>query len=152
MYRTLIEGMLSKQVLRATTKLLMPWFLSQCFFIRTFLVIYIGGWFYSSVNLADFDIPTHIRNGSRMVFWLALMILSFTAKFENHGTPIFCRSIRYKIFEEKTLSLYSDWCSECSSISLILRMILPNVTEFSRQEINFTECPVTSDLAVIHEN
>ncbi|CAG8453341.1 11186_t:CDS:2 [Funneliformis mosseae] len=51
-------GMLSKQVLRATTKLLMPGFLSHCFFIRAFLVVYIGGGFYSSVNLADFDIPT----------------------------------------------------------------------------------------------
>ncbi|CAG8705671.1 16680_t:CDS:10 [Rhizophagus irregularis] len=64
MHRTLIEtisaeggGMLSKQVLRATTKLLMPGFLSHCFFIRAFLVVYIGG-FYSSVNLADLDIPT----------------------------------------------------------------------------------------------
>lgn len=65
MHRTLIEaisaeggGMLSKQVLKATTKLLMPGFLSHCFFIRAFLVVYIGGGFYSSVNLADFDIPT----------------------------------------------------------------------------------------------
>ncbi|RGB24777.1 hypothetical protein C1646_485156 [Rhizophagus diaphanus] len=72
MHRTLIEaisaeggGMLSKQVLKATTKLLMPGFLSHCFFIRAFLVVYIGGRFYSSVNLADFDIPTtHSELGS----------------------------------------------------------------------------------------
>ncbi|CAJ0639611.1 12420_t:CDS:10 [Entrophospora sp. SA101] len=65
MHRTLVEaisveggGMLSKQVLRATTKLLMPGFLSHCFFIRAFLVVYIGGGFYSSIILADFDIPS----------------------------------------------------------------------------------------------
>ncbi|CAG8509376.1 19185_t:CDS:10 [Rhizophagus irregularis] len=65
MHRTLVEaisveggGMLSKQVLRATTKLLMPGFLSHCFFIRAFLVVYIGDGFYSSVILADFDIPS----------------------------------------------------------------------------------------------
>jgi len=65
MHRTLVEaisveggGMLSKQVLGATTKLLMPGFLSHCFFIRAFLVVYIGGGFYSSIILADFDIPS----------------------------------------------------------------------------------------------
>ncbi|RHZ44323.1 hypothetical protein Glove_740g8 [Diversispora epigaea] len=51
-------GTLSKPVLQAGTKLLMPRFLSSHFFIRAILIIYIGGGFYASVNLADIYIPT----------------------------------------------------------------------------------------------
>ncbi|CAG8810579.1 4423_t:CDS:2, partial [Dentiscutata erythropus] len=65
MHRTLIEaisaeggGTLSKPVLQAGTKLLMPGFLSSHFFIRAILIIYIGSGFYASVNLADVYIPT----------------------------------------------------------------------------------------------
>ncbi|CAG8601543.1 12733_t:CDS:10, partial [Funneliformis caledonium] len=47
-------GMLSKQEYQASH----AWILISLFFIRAFLVVYIGGGFYSSVNLADFDIPT----------------------------------------------------------------------------------------------
>jgi hypothetical protein len=48
MHRTLIElkvkeYLYQKQVLRAITKLFMPGFLSHYFFIRVFLVVYIGG-------------------------------------------------------------------------------------------------------------
>ncbi|CAG8832693.1 9875_t:CDS:2, partial [Gigaspora margarita] len=65
MHRNLIEaisadggGTLSKPVIQASTKLLMPGFLSSYFFIRAILVIYVGGGFYASVNLADLYIPT----------------------------------------------------------------------------------------------
>ncbi|GES83370.1 hypothetical protein GLOIN_2v221147 [Rhizophagus clarus] len=51
-------GMLSKPVLRASSKLLMPGFLSSYFFMRAILIIYVGEGYYSSLNLADFDIPT----------------------------------------------------------------------------------------------
>ena len=58
-------GTLSKLVRKACTKLLMPGFLSHSFFIRAFLVVYIGGGFYSSIILADFDIPlTYSELGS----------------------------------------------------------------------------------------
>jgi hypothetical protein len=52
------DGMLSKPVLQAITKLLMPGFLSSYFTMRAILVIYVGGGYYASINLADFDIPT----------------------------------------------------------------------------------------------
>jgi hypothetical protein len=65
MHQTLIKtisieggGMLSKPVLRASSKLLMPGFLSSYFFMRAILIIYVGEGYYSSLNLADFDIPT----------------------------------------------------------------------------------------------
>ncbi|CAG8553479.1 16505_t:CDS:2, partial [Funneliformis mosseae] len=65
MHRNLFEsisaessGTLSKPVLHANTKLLVPGFLSLYFFLRIILIIYIGGEFYVSVNLADFYIPT----------------------------------------------------------------------------------------------
>lgn len=65
MHRNLIEaisadggGTLSNPVIQASTKLLMPGFLSSYFFIRAILVIYVGGGFYASVNLADLYIPT----------------------------------------------------------------------------------------------
>ncbi|CAG8569672.1 6042_t:CDS:10 [Ambispora gerdemannii] len=51
-------GTLSKPVLEASTKLLMPGFLSSYFFMRAILIIYIGGGFYASVNLSEFYIPT----------------------------------------------------------------------------------------------
>ncbi|CAG8536651.1 4996_t:CDS:10 [Acaulospora morrowiae] len=50
-------GTLSKPVLEASTKLLMPGFLSSYFFMRAILIIYIGGGFYASVNLSEFYIP-----------------------------------------------------------------------------------------------
>ncbi|CAG8762177.1 21272_t:CDS:2, partial [Gigaspora rosea] len=52
------DGMLSKPVLQSITKLLMPGFLSSYFILRAILVIYVGGGYYASINLADFDIPT----------------------------------------------------------------------------------------------
>ncbi len=52
------DGMLSKPVLQSITKLLMPGFLSSYFVLRAILVIYVGGGYYASINLADFDIPT----------------------------------------------------------------------------------------------
>ncbi|CAG8457579.1 17315_t:CDS:2 [Acaulospora morrowiae] len=65
MHRNLFEsisaesnGTLSKPVIHASTKLLMPGFLSSYFFLRIILIIYIGGGFYVSANLADFYIPT----------------------------------------------------------------------------------------------
>ncbi|CAG8707210.1 4247_t:CDS:2, partial [Dentiscutata heterogama] len=51
-------GTLSKPVLEASTKLLMPGFLSSYFFMRAILIIYIGGGFYASINLSEFYIPT----------------------------------------------------------------------------------------------
>lgn len=65
MHRNLVEsisdengGMLSMPVLHASTKLLMPGFLSSYFFLRAMLIVYIGGGFYISANLADLYIPT----------------------------------------------------------------------------------------------
>ncbi|CAG8540486.1 10787_t:CDS:10 [Acaulospora morrowiae] len=65
MHRNLIEtisteggGTLSRPVLQASTKLLMPGFLSSYFFMRAILIIYVGGGFYASANLADFYIPS----------------------------------------------------------------------------------------------
>ncbi|CAG8491561.1 9633_t:CDS:2 [Paraglomus occultum] len=46
-------GALSRSVLHACTKLLMPGFISSWFFIRVMLVIYVGAGFYSSTKLAD---------------------------------------------------------------------------------------------------
>ncbi|CAI2181372.1 15231_t:CDS:10 [Funneliformis geosporum] len=65
MHRSLIEvisaeggGILSKPILQASTKLIMPGFLSSYFLMRAILIIYVGEGYYSSINLADFDIPT----------------------------------------------------------------------------------------------
>ncbi|CAI2193800.1 13649_t:CDS:10, partial [Funneliformis geosporum] len=52
------SGSLSKQVLRACTKLHMPGFVSKSFFIRAILIVYVGGNFYLSFELAKLNIPT----------------------------------------------------------------------------------------------
>ncbi|CAJ0769465.1 12254_t:CDS:2, partial [Entrophospora sp. SA101] len=112
MHRTLVEaisveggGMLSKQVLRATTKLLMPGFLSHCFFIRAFLVVYIGGGFYSSIILADFDIPsTYSELGSIIKKLLNLTVCrfklmkerAFNEKFASGKVLVNARSQEYR--------------------------------------------------------
>ncbi|RUP46153.1 hypothetical protein BC936DRAFT_147287 [Jimgerdemannia flammicorona] len=46
-----------KKVLHASPKLLMPGFISSSFSIHVLLVVYIGAGFYTSVKLANFDIP-----------------------------------------------------------------------------------------------
>ncbi|RUS22814.1 hypothetical protein BC937DRAFT_86674 [Endogone sp. FLAS-F59071] len=52
------NGAVSKPVLNAFTKLLMPGFVSSYFFIRTILVVYVGAGFYASIQLSEFNIPT----------------------------------------------------------------------------------------------
>ncbi|RUO95615.1 hypothetical protein BC936DRAFT_143616, partial [Jimgerdemannia flammicorona] len=52
------NGAVSKPVLNAFTKLLMPGFISSYFFIRTILVLYVGAGFYASIQLSEFNIPT----------------------------------------------------------------------------------------------
>ncbi|POG58483.1 hypothetical protein GLOIN_2v1730315, partial [Rhizophagus irregularis DAOM 181602=DAOM 197198] len=49
---------LSKQVLNACSKLIMPGFASSWFYFRAVLIIYVGGGFYASFELGKFDIPT----------------------------------------------------------------------------------------------
>ncbi|CAG8642804.1 11179_t:CDS:2, partial [Paraglomus occultum] len=53
-----LGGGLTQQMLRASTKLVMPGFISNCFELRVFLLVYIGGNFYASMELARLDIPT----------------------------------------------------------------------------------------------
>jgi len=52
------NGAVSKPVLNAFTKLLMPGFVSSYFFIRAILVVYVGAGFYASIQLSEFNIPT----------------------------------------------------------------------------------------------
>jgi len=52
------NGAVSKPVLNASMKLVMPGFISSYFFIRTILVVYIGAGFYASIQLSEFNIPT----------------------------------------------------------------------------------------------
>ncbi|RUP45327.1 LOW QUALITY PROTEIN: hypothetical protein BC936DRAFT_148311 [Jimgerdemannia flammicorona] len=49
---------LTQPVLRASTKLVMPGFLSTSFQLRVLLLVYVGGNFYASMELARVDIPT----------------------------------------------------------------------------------------------
>ncbi|CAG8641243.1 5411_t:CDS:2 [Funneliformis mosseae] len=65
MHRSLVKaiaiesgGALSKQVLNACNKLIMPGFASSWFYLRAVLIIYVGGGFYASFELGKFDIPT----------------------------------------------------------------------------------------------
>ncbi|GBC11031.2 hypothetical protein GLOIN_2v1868900 [Rhizophagus irregularis DAOM 181602=DAOM 197198] len=65
MHRSLVKaiaiesgGALSKQVLNACSKLIMPGFASSWFYFRAVLIIYVGGGFYASFELGKFDIPT----------------------------------------------------------------------------------------------
>ncbi|CAI2191498.1 19307_t:CDS:2 [Funneliformis geosporum] len=65
MHRSLVKaiaiesgGALSKQVLNACNKLIMPGFASSWFYLRAVLIIYVGGGFYTSFELGKFDIPT----------------------------------------------------------------------------------------------
>ncbi|CAG8587086.1 2938_t:CDS:2, partial [Funneliformis caledonium] len=65
MHRSLVKaiaiesgGALSKQVLNACNKLIMPGFASSWFYFRAVLIIYVGGGFYASFELGKFDIPT----------------------------------------------------------------------------------------------
>jgi len=51
-------GGLTQPMLRASTKLVMPGFISTCFQLRVLLLVYIGGNFYASMELARLDIPT----------------------------------------------------------------------------------------------
>ncbi|CAG8699113.1 7317_t:CDS:2, partial [Funneliformis caledonium] len=65
MHRSLVKAIaiesgraLSKQVLNACNKLIMPGFASSWFYLRAVLIIYVGGGFYASFELGKFDIPT----------------------------------------------------------------------------------------------
>lgn len=51
-------GTVTKPVLKAFTKLIMPGFVSSFFFIRVILVVYVGAGFYASRQMAEFNIPT----------------------------------------------------------------------------------------------
>ncbi|KAG9300280.1 hypothetical protein G9A89_011353 [Geosiphon pyriformis] len=51
-------GAVTKPVLKAFTKLIMPGFVSSFFFIRVILVVYVGAGFYASRQMAEFNIPT----------------------------------------------------------------------------------------------
>ena len=51
-------GAVSKPVLNAFPRLLMPAFVSSYFFFRIILIGYIGAGFYASVQLSEFNIPT----------------------------------------------------------------------------------------------
>lgn len=81
MHQNLIEsisdengGMLSMPVLHATTRLLMPRFLLSYFFLCAMLIIYIGGGFYISVNLADFYILTKYEELESILKILRIML------------------------------------------------------------------------------
>ncbi|RUS27931.1 hypothetical protein BC938DRAFT_482555, partial [Jimgerdemannia flammicorona] len=52
------SGAVTKPVLNAFTKLIMPGFVSSFFFIRVILVVYVGAGFYTSRQMAEFNIPT----------------------------------------------------------------------------------------------
>ncbi|RUO96498.1 hypothetical protein BC936DRAFT_141933 [Jimgerdemannia flammicorona] len=52
------SGAVTKPVLNAFTKLIMPGFVSSFFFIRVILVVYVGAGFYASRQMAEFNIPT----------------------------------------------------------------------------------------------
>lgn len=49
---------LTQPMLHASTKLVMPGFLSTNFQLRVLLLVYVGGNFYASMELARVDIPT----------------------------------------------------------------------------------------------
>ncbi|RIA93198.1 hypothetical protein C1645_763084 [Glomus cerebriforme] len=96
MHQTLIKvisvgggGMLSKSVLRASSKLLMPGFLSSYFFMRVILIIYTGEGYYSSLNLADFDIPTkyeeleYIIKISRIMLQVKRLLSTTISRFKR---------------------------------------------------------------------
>ena len=51
-------GAVTKPVLNAFTKLIMPGFVSSFSFIRVILVVYVGAGFYMSQKMAEFNIPT----------------------------------------------------------------------------------------------
>ncbi|RUS29604.1 hypothetical protein BC938DRAFT_480458 [Jimgerdemannia flammicorona] len=52
------SGAVTKPVPNAFTKLIMPGFVSSFFFIRAILVVYVGAGFYTSRQMAEFNIPT----------------------------------------------------------------------------------------------
>ncbi|RUS26066.1 hypothetical protein BC938DRAFT_471275 [Jimgerdemannia flammicorona] len=70
MHRTLIDtlseaggGVLSTKVIQ----LLLPGFVSSGFFVRVLLNVYLGGGYYGSIKLAEFDIPTKSEELGRVV-------------------------------------------------------------------------------------
>lgn len=81
MHRTLVDavvvaggGTISKQVLHAIPKLLMPGFISSGFFIRVILVAYVGAGFYISAELAEFDIPSSNNELSGVIKMARIML------------------------------------------------------------------------------
>jgi len=67
MHRTLVHTImqaggraLSKPIVRAFDKLMIPGFISSRYFIRVLLNLYIGAGYHISTRLAEFDIPTQL--------------------------------------------------------------------------------------------
>ncbi|CAG8456502.1 10196_t:CDS:2 [Cetraspora pellucida] len=81
MHETLLEtlsqaggGTVPVRVLKAFRKLVLPGFISSRFFIRVLLNVYIGGKYYGSNVLAEFDIPTRFDELGKIVTIARVML------------------------------------------------------------------------------
>ncbi|RUS34225.1 hypothetical protein BC938DRAFT_481734 [Jimgerdemannia flammicorona] len=81
MHRTLLDtlseaggGVLPAKIIQAFGKLLLPGFVSSGFFVRVLLNVYLGGGYYGSTKLAEFDIPTLSEELGRVVTMARTML------------------------------------------------------------------------------
>ncbi|CAG8664866.1 15418_t:CDS:2, partial [Acaulospora morrowiae] len=89
MHQTLLEtlsnaggGALPVKVVQGFRKLLLPGFISSRFFIRVLLNVYIGGKYYGSIILAEFDIPTQFDEMNKIstIAWMMLQVKEASKK------------------------------------------------------------------------
>ncbi|CAG8539153.1 7746_t:CDS:10 [Ambispora leptoticha] len=96
MHRSLVKaiaiesgGALSKQVLNACKKLIMPGFASSWFYLRAVLIVYVGGGFYTSFELGKFDIPTSydeiwkLTKIARIMLQIKKLLCSTVSRFKR---------------------------------------------------------------------
>lgn len=137
MHQTLIKvisaeggGMLSKPVLQASSKLLMPGFLSSCFFMRTILIIYVGEGYYSSLNLADFDIPTKYGELEHIIKISRIML-----QIKVSGIP--------KFFNTALHLLYMPY--------FLQRLVSTTISQFKRMKESAEKEKLTPGRVAVHD-
>ncbi|CAG8826314.1 14535_t:CDS:2, partial [Racocetra persica] len=108
MHQTLLEtlshaggGAVPARVSKAFRQLVLPGFITSRFFIRILLIVYIGGKYYGSKVLAEFDIPTQFDELGKIAKIARVMLnvkaseknkhsaenVMISQRIEEHATP-----------------------------------------------------------------
>jgi len=74
----------SKEVLNKFPKLLLPGFLSSHFYLKAYLLVYLGAGFYASTDLPEFEIPTSYNELDKILKVAHVLLQVKVSNIFNH--------------------------------------------------------------------